>query len=52
MVRLMIRRCGLVASLTLSLTAAQAEVLIAVAGPLSGQNISLGEQVQRGAQMT
>lgn len=51
MARLMIRLCGLVASCALSLTAAQAEVLIAVAGPLSGQNISLGEQVQRGAQM-
>jgi len=39
------------AALTLSLTSAQAEVLVAVAGPLSGQNISLGEQVHRGAQL-
>lgn len=40
-----------VALIALSLTSAQAEILIAVAGPLSGQNLSLGEQAQRGAQM-
>jgi len=51
MARLTVRLCVVVALMTLNLTVAQADVLIAVAGPLSGQNISLGEQVQRGAQM-
>ncbi len=30
---------------------AQAEILIAIAGPLTGQNIFLGEQIQQGAEM-
>ncbi len=51
MARLTARVFAVVALITFSLASAQAEILIAVAGPLSGQNISLGEQVQRGAQM-
>lgn len=39
------------ALIALSVTSTQAEIFIAVAGPLSGQNVSLGEQAQRGAQM-
>ena len=40
-----------VALMALSLTSARAEILIAVAGPQTGQNIFRGEQIQHGAEM-
>jgi branched-chain amino acid transport system substrate-binding protein len=40
-----------VALMALNLTSARAEILIAVAGPLTGQNIFRGEQIQHGAEM-
>lgn len=51
MAKLAICLCAAVASITFSIVSSQAAILIAVVGPLSGANISVGEQVQRGAQM-
>jgi branched-chain amino acid transport system substrate-binding protein len=51
MVRYLARLCVGVTFMAFSLAAVRADTLIAVAGPLSGPNISLGEQVQQGAQM-
>ena len=51
MTRLLIRLFGVVALLTLNSMAVRAEILIAVAGPMTGQNIFRGEQIQQGAQM-
>ena len=49
--RLTTQLFAVVAVIALSSTAARAEILIAVAGPLTGQNIFRGEQLQQGAQM-